>query len=113
MLWSLSFWGGSSVSQRIALLALAACVLSPSAPALDETKVTDAGLKDLAAFKSLTRLNLENSLVTDAGVEELKKALPKCTIKHPNAEERAVARIEKFGGWVMQDEKRFGKDNYA
>jgi hypothetical protein len=43
-------------------------------------KVTDAGLKELATLKSLQKLNLVNTMVTGAGVAELLKALPKCTI---------------------------------
>jgi hypothetical protein len=46
------------------------------------TKVTDAGLKHLAALKKLTVLNVygASSRVTDEGVKELQKALPKCKI---------------------------------
>ena len=47
---------------------------------LSNTKVTDAGLKELAALKSLTDLNLSNTKVTDAGLKELQKALPQCEI---------------------------------
>ena len=39
------------------------------------TGITDAGLKELAELKSLQVLNLP-SLVTDAGVAELQRALP-------------------------------------
>ena len=45
---------------------------------LSNTKVTDAGLKELAALKSLTQLDLGNTPVTDAGIKELQQALPKC-----------------------------------
>jgi outer membrane lipoprotein-sorting protein len=44
------------------------------------TQVTDAGLKELAGLKSLQLLNLEGTDVTDAGVERLQKALPGCKI---------------------------------
>ena len=47
---------------------------------LDDTPVTDAGLKDIATLKNLTRLSLLNTKVTDAGVRELQKALPGCKI---------------------------------
>src|SRR5437764_14712830 len=39
---------------------------------LEDTKVTDAGLKDLKDLKSLESLNLFNTKVTDAGLKELK-----------------------------------------
>lgn len=42
--------------------------------------VRDAGLKDLAQLKKLMSRNLGNTAVTDAGVEELQKALPDCRI---------------------------------
>ena len=38
---------------------------------LQRTKVTDAGLKELATLKSLTALDLSSTKVTDAGVKEL------------------------------------------
>jgi Leucine-rich repeat (LRR) protein len=43
--------------------------------------VTDADLKELAHLKNLTTLNLSFTKVTDAGVRELQKALPKCSIR--------------------------------
>jgi hypothetical protein len=48
---------------------------------LDDTQVTDAGLKELAALKELKELGLFGTKVTDAGVAELRKALPTLTIK--------------------------------
>jgi hypothetical protein len=42
--------------------------------------VTDAGLKELAPLKGLTELYLSRTKATDAGVKELKKALPECKI---------------------------------
>jgi len=48
---------------------------------LEETEVTDAVLKELAALKSLTRLDLILTKVTHAGVKELQKALPQCKIE--------------------------------
>ena len=42
--------------------------------------MTDAGLKELAELKSLQSLNLGDTQVTDAGVEDLRKALPACAI---------------------------------
>ena len=49
---------------------------------LVETKITDAGLKELAKLQQLTSLDLRYcKQITDAGVAELKKALPKCKIE--------------------------------
>jgi hypothetical protein len=48
---------------------------------LNETRVTDAGLRRLAAHKNLAGLYLRDTRnVSDAGVAELHKALPKCMI---------------------------------
>lgn len=47
---------------------------------LARTEITDAGLKELARFKTLTTLTLCETKVTDAAVEALQKALPKCFI---------------------------------
>jgi hypothetical protein len=44
-------------------------------------KITDAGLKELAALKNLRLLTLQYTEVTDAGVAELQKALPNCKIE--------------------------------
>ena len=44
------------------------------------SKVTDAGLKELARLKQLQSLWLGGTKVTDAGLKELKQALPKCHI---------------------------------
>ena len=45
------------------------------------TQVTDAGLVHLKGLTKLKRLSLQGSQVTRAGVAELKKALPKCSIR--------------------------------
>jgi hypothetical protein len=47
---------------------------------LAKTQVTDAGLKELTALKNLTVLYLGGTKVTDTGAQELLKALPKCDI---------------------------------
>ena len=48
---------------------------------LGDTQITDEGLKEVAKLKKLTILYLYGTKVTDAGVAELKKALPKCEIQ--------------------------------
>ena len=44
--------------------------------------VTDAGLKELHGCKHLKVLNVRGTKVTDAGVAALKAALPACEIQH-------------------------------
>jgi len=44
--------------------------------------VTDAGLKELAGLKALESLDLREAKVTNKGIADLQKALPKCTIHH-------------------------------
>ena len=48
---------------------------------LDQTQVTDASLQELKQFKNLTKLFLTKTKVTIAGVKELRKALPQCEIE--------------------------------
>jgi len=43
--------------------------------------ITDAGLKELFGLTSLQSLSLAGTKVTDAGLKELKKALPECKIR--------------------------------
>jgi hypothetical protein len=47
---------------------------------LEGTHVTDAGLMHLAALRNLQGILLGGTQVTEAGVEKLQRALPKCTI---------------------------------
>jgi internalin A len=47
---------------------------------LSRTGVTDAGLKELAGLKNLKNLSLSGTSVTDAGAKTLQKALPDCAI---------------------------------
>lgn len=49
---------------------------------LAKTEVMDDAIKELANLKSLTELCLCETQVTEAAVEVLKKALPKCFIFH-------------------------------
>jgi hypothetical protein len=44
--------------------------------------VTDAGLKELVQLRDLLDLSLDGTKVTEDVVEDLKKALPQCRIKH-------------------------------
>ena len=47
------------------------------------SKATDAALAHLQGLTSLQRLYLNNTQVTDAGLAELRKTLPKCRIYGP------------------------------
>jgi hypothetical protein len=47
---------------------------------LGGANITDMGLKELAGLKSLQALYLNRTQVTDAGLKELRKALPGCDI---------------------------------
>ena len=47
---------------------------------LFNTKITDAGLKELAKLEKLEELGLAFTKITDSAVAELKKALPNCRI---------------------------------
>lgn len=48
---------------------------------LEETGITDSGLKSLARLKRLKRLELAGTRVTAAGVEQLRHELPGCEIE--------------------------------
>jgi len=48
---------------------------------LADTEVTDSGLNELAALKSLQALDLFGTQATDAVLKELRKALPNCEVK--------------------------------
>ncbi len=50
---------------------------------LNETQITDAGLKEVAKLQNLKVLFLARTKITDAGVAELQKALPICDIFGP------------------------------
>ena len=47
---------------------------------LNETHITDAGLKEVAKLKNLTDLFCNETQITGAEIAELKKALPKCKV---------------------------------
>jgi hypothetical protein len=44
------------------------------------TKLSDAGLAQLAAFPNLRRVDASGSRVTPAGIDKLKKAIPEVTV---------------------------------
>jgi hypothetical protein len=48
---------------------------------LNGTKITDAGLTELARVQSLQSLSLKGTKVTKAGIAALQKALPECKIQ--------------------------------
>ena len=49
---------------------------------LDHTRVTDAGMKDLAGLTELEELSLSDTVVTDAGLKELRsKMLTKVSVR--------------------------------
>ena len=50
---------------------------------LNDTQITDAGLKEVAKLQKLETLWVSDTQVTEAGVAELKKALPSCKIEGP------------------------------
>jgi internalin A len=60
-------------------------------------QVTDAGLKELARLTSLQKLDLGGTEVTDAGFEELRRALPGCQIMPTlvNEAEKLFRTMEK------------------
>jgi hypothetical protein len=47
---------------------------------LGTTRVTDKGLRTLKGLTALRRLDLTGTKVTDAGVKDLKKTLPKLLV---------------------------------
>jgi hypothetical protein len=47
---------------------------------LEDTEVTDAGLKRLQALKHLQKLYLDGSKATKKGVEEFQQSLPQCRV---------------------------------
>ena len=50
---------------------------------LDGTKISDEGLKEVAKLQQLQFLRILDTKVTGAGVAELQKALPNCKIEGP------------------------------
>jgi hypothetical protein len=48
---------------------------------LTDTRVTDAGLKELAGLQQLRTLRVRATQVTEAGAAELRKALPELVVE--------------------------------
>jgi hypothetical protein len=48
---------------------------------LNQTHITDAGLNDLREFKNLTHLGLKDTQLTNAGLQELRQSLPNVNIE--------------------------------
>ncbi|MFH1920727.1 MAG: hypothetical protein ABIP48_12665, partial [Planctomycetota bacterium] len=53
---------------------------------LSDTDVGDAGLEHLKGMKSLQHLKVDGTQITREGAEKLRRALPNCTIFHPDDE---------------------------
>jgi hypothetical protein len=49
-------------------------------PTLNNTKITDQSVKTLVNIKSLKELNVSQTLISEEGIKRLKKALPDCII---------------------------------
>ena len=64
---------------------------------LDSTQVTDAGLKELTHLKQLTLLDLNHTKVTDAGLKELKdlKQLTRLNLADTKVTDDGVAELQK------------------
>jgi hypothetical protein len=64
---------------------------------LDDTHVTDAGLKELAALKQLRELTLWSTNVTDEGLKELAslKQLQRLDLVLTNVSHAGVAQLQK------------------
>jgi hypothetical protein len=45
---------------------------------IDCRRVTDTGLKELRGLENLTELRISGTEVTDAGLRELQRSLPRC-----------------------------------
>jgi serine/threonine protein kinase len=86
----------------------AALVSLPTLPELErlslaDTGVTDDGVKVLARVRTLRTLELEGTKVTLAAVEELRKALPGCSIttSPPDPDRATAERVLGLGGRLI------------
>ena len=64
---------------------------------LDDTKITDAGLKEVAKLQNLNLLSLERTQITDAGLKEVAKLqnLKKLYLPATQATKAGVAELKK------------------
>jgi len=63
---------------------------------VQETAITDDGLRILQEMKTLVTLNVRETKVTAMGVAQLKLALPDCQIKSDFTAEQIAAAVEKL-----------------
>jgi Leucine-rich repeat (LRR) protein len=68
---------------------------------LNDTQVSDEGLKHLARLTNLQELDLRGTNVTAAGVAELRKALPNCKIITGPAGEPSADSQRRGAEWVL------------
>jgi hypothetical protein len=75
--------GGSPPYNRLKNSALAVLESFPNLRVLDvsHSMVTDDGLKEIAKLKTLRKVVYSPGYITEAGVAELKKALPDCVVE--------------------------------
>jgi hypothetical protein len=55
---------------------------------LSNTKVTDESLEHFKKLTTVRRIVLRGTKVSKEGVEQLRKALPKCTVEHDYEDEQ-------------------------
>ncbi len=63
---------------------------------LRKTCITDGGLEHIKALSKLETLDVSETSVTDKGVQDLERSLPKLTIIHKGIK---GARTDSFGTW--------------
>jgi internalin A len=75
---------------------------------LSQTKVTDAGLKELREFKSLRTLDLAYTQVTDAGLKELKelKSLQSLSLENTQVTDAGLKELKELKNLQLLDIQR-------
>ena len=73
------------MTRLLVLIALALPLAAQNAATVSGKIVDDtgAGVPDLKALQALQHLGLDSTRITDAGVKELKQALPKADVTGP------------------------------